>query len=119
MTDQFDTVAVVYSYSELMTLVAALEARGIMVHQVGSQTLKTLPNWAVALGGAVLRMRRSDLEQAVALLREIAAKPAVIRRPLVSSRWIGGIIAILVAMLTGIPPPARIPATLLAEERRA
>lgn len=118
MHDQFETVAIAYSQPELMSLVAALEARGIMTQQVGVQTLKTVPNWAVALGGALIRVRRPDLPDAIAVLRDIAAEPAVIRRPLISNRLVGGIIAILVAMLTGIPPPARIPATLLTEERR-
>ena len=77
MIDQFDTVAVVYSYPDLITLVAALEVRDIMVQQVGNQTLKTIPNLAVALGGAVPRVRRSDLQDAVALLRDIAARPAL------------------------------------------
>lgn len=107
--DRFETVAYVYSQTELALLLSLFETENIWVvptayHQVAAQW------WmAVALGGIELRVHEADAEAAWALL-------ATLERPVFKQRIFSDFrvvewLLILGLFVTGFfVPPARIPA---------
>jgi hypothetical protein len=113
VTDRFETVAWVYSPSDLALLLSKFIQAGIFVHRGSEGHITADPGWTTALGGVELRVREDDAAAARALLAELDPVPY-------RERLYFGLLPIFVIMaLFAIgPPPRQIPTFVLAEAAR-
>lgn len=115
--ERLETVAIVYSQSELALLLSLFEREKIWVtapsyHQIAVQWWLT-----VALGGVQLRVHESEAEAARGLLGRLDRY--VFRQRIFSENRLVEWSLILGLFLTGFfLPPARIPAHFLSAESR-
>ncbi|HEY0116855.1 MAG TPA: hypothetical protein VGB54_14165 [Allosphingosinicella sp.] len=114
--DSFELVAIVYSQDELAVLTSRLRFEGIWVVEQSARHVGA--DWAltVALGGVGLLVHHEDAPDAWTVLAETTRwqrTGGVYAR----SRILDLVMALLLAIYPGLPPPARIPAVLV--ERRS
>lgn len=116
--DRFETVAYVYSQSDLALLLALFESEDIYVFGVGRCHASV--DWAltVALGGVELRVHAEDAVDARAVLAGLDPWPY-------RGRLLTGIFAVDLAFLVlalfvfAIPPPARMPPCFVPDRAAA
>ncbi len=75
ISDRFETVAWVYSPSDLALLLSKFVDAGIHVQRVGLGHAAADPGMTTALGGVALRVREADAAEARALLAGLDAIP--------------------------------------------
>jgi len=111
--DRFETIAWVYSQSELAVLLSLFEHEDIFLHPVTRHHIAA--NWAltVALGGVEIRVHPEDAERARALLAGIDRTPFS-RGVFSDNRWLDGAIMVILALAGLFAAPARIPAHFVA-----
>lgn len=107
MDDAFDTVAITYSQPEAAVMLSFLRAHGIAAYTL-SEHARTQATMVVALGGIPVRVHRSALAEARALLAEVAATPAVVRPRLIRNGWVNAAALLLALALGGAVPPPRV-----------
>ena len=112
--DRFETVAYVYSPSDLAILLSLFEHADIYVFGVGRGHAAVDPAIATALGGVQLRVHEEDLDDARAMLAEL--DPVPYRAPLLTGIFPLDLLFFLVVGLLGMaPPPRQIPTFVLGE----
>jgi hypothetical protein len=118
--DAFETVAIVYSQPEAGVLLALFAQHDIATEVIGARHVSVNPVWTVALGGIIVRVQIEALEDARALLAEIARQPQAVRRRLIDNPALNGLLVVLACFLGIAPiPPTRVGFTfLLGAERR-
>ena len=111
--DRFETVAYVYSPSDLVILLSLFEHADIHVFGVGRYHVSADPI-VTALGGVQLRVHEEDLDEARALLAGLDPVPR--RASLLFGFWPLDLLFFLVVGFFGVPPPPRqIPTYVLGE----
>lgn len=117
-SDRLETVAIAYSQAEIAVLYSFLEGHGIWtaLHSHGQVAV----NWGItlALGGVRLQVREEDAPEARALLAEIAQRPFT-GRLFTGHRAFDLLLAIVIMLASGPPPPARLPASFILNGRAA
>ena len=112
--DRFETVAYVYSPSDLALLLSLFAQAGIYVQQISDGHCRAQPGWTTALGGIALRVRAEDLEDAQAMLA--AVEPVPHRGPLLTGIFPFDLFFFVVVGLMGMhPPPRPLPTFVLGE----
>jgi hypothetical protein len=112
--DAFETVAIVYSQPEARVLLALFAQHDIATEVVGAGHISVNPLWAVALGGIIVRVHSDALEDARALLTEIARQPQAVRRRMIDDPILNGVMVVLACLLGVAPvPPTRVGSTFL------
>jgi hypothetical protein len=116
--DRFETVAYVYSQSDLALLLSLFEHADIYLQQIGSRHASV--EWAltIALGGIALRVHEEDGDDARALLAGLEYPPY--RAPFFTGLWpiYLAFLALAVFALGVAPPPRQIPTYILGETVR-
>jgi hypothetical protein len=114
--DRFETIAWVYSQSELAVLLSLFEHEDIFVLPVTRYHISV--DWAltVALGGVEIRVHPEDAERAWALFAG-HERTAFRGRVFVDNRLLDIALMLAIALFAGVPPPARIPAFFVTERR--
>jgi hypothetical protein len=106
--DRFETVAYVYSPSDLAILLSLFGHADIHVFGVGRCHASVDPGIVTALGGVRLRVHEEDLDDARALLAEL--DPITYRAPLLTGIFPFDLFFFLIVGLLGMaPPPRQIP----------
>lgn len=118
--DAFETVAIVYGQPEAAVLLALFAQHDILAEVVGARHAAVNPVWMVALGGIIVRVHAEALQEARALLSEIARQPQAVRRRLIDSPVLNGLLVVLACFMGLAPiPPTRVGSTfLLGDVRR-
>lgn len=114
--DPFEPIAIVYSQDELALLTSRLHSEGIWTFSHGARHVAVDPALTLALGGVRLLVRREQAEDA----REVLAMGEAWQRAggvYARSRVLDLALALLLALMAGVPPPARIP-TVRLEQRQ-
>lgn len=112
--DRFETVAYVYSPSDLAILLSLFEHADIHVFGVGRYHAAVDPALVTALGGVELRVHHEDGDDARALLAKLDPVPH--RAPLLFGFWPIDLLFFVVVGILGMPPPPRqIPTFVLGE----
>jgi hypothetical protein len=112
--DRFETVAWIYSQSELAVFLSLFEHEDIWIVPVGRGHISVQWNWTVALGGVAIRVHAADAAAARALLAGIDRSPW--RGGVFSDNRLLDIVLILLLIAVGLfAPPARIPAEFVRE----
>lgn len=112
--DAFETVAIVYSQPEARILLALLAQHDIATEVVGAGHVSVNPIWTVALGGIIVRVRTEALDDARALLAEIARQPQAVRRRMIDNPVLNGLLVVLACFMGIAPiPPTRVGSTFL------
>ncbi len=101
VTDRFETVAWVYSPSDLALLMSRFIEADIFVHRGSERHISANPGWTTALGGIELRVREDDAAAARALLAGLDPRPHRVRLDA------GLLLALLVMTLFAIGAPPR------------
>jgi hypothetical protein len=105
----FETVAWVYSQSELAVLLAMLAYEDIYVLPIARHNASVDYALTLALGGIEIRVHREQAEETRALLAGIDRTP--FRRGIFSSNiWLDGAIMVVLLVAGLFAPPARAPA---------
>ena len=113
-SDRFETIAFVYSPSDLALLLSLFGQAGIYVQQIGEGHARAAPGLTTALGGIALRVRAEDLEDARAMLATV--EPVPHRGPLLTGIIPFDLFFFIVVGLMGMaPPPRQLPTFLLGE----
>jgi hypothetical protein len=113
----FETVAHVYSQSELAVLLSFLEDADIFVAALGYHQIAASWTNTIALGGVVVRVPTPDAARARALLAPIDRSP--FRGFLfVENRLLDGALMLLLFLLLVFAPPGRIRAEFILEGRK-
>jgi len=113
--DPFESIAVVYSQDELALLTSRLHSEGIWVVSHSARHIAVDVGWTIALGGVRLMVHHLDADAA----REVLAAGEPWERTsgvYDRSRIVDLLLALMLALVAGVPPPARIPSVLV--ERR-
>jgi hypothetical protein len=111
--DRFETVAYVYSPSDLAILLSMFGHADIHVFGVGRGHASVAPGIVTALGGVQLRVHEEDLDDARAILAELDPIPH--RAPLLTGIFPFDLFFFLVVGLLGmVPPPRQIPTFVTA-----
>jgi len=115
-SDRFETIAWVYSQSELAVLLSLFEREDIFVLPASRHHIAV--NWALtgALGGVEIRVHPEDTERARALFAGIERAPFR-GRVFFDNRLLDILLMLAIALCPGLPPPARLPAFFVAERR--
>jgi hypothetical protein len=115
-----ELVAVVYSQDELALLTSRLRSESIWVVEQGARHVAL--DWAltVALGGVRLLVHRADAADARLVLAQTTRRDRG-KGVFAQERLLDLLMALVLVMVSGIPPPARMPAWLIgaAREERA
>ncbi len=106
------TVAWVYDRSELSLLLSLFEHHDIWVVQVGAQHIAIDWSLTVALGGVELRVHAEQAEAARALLAGLDRR-APSRRFFLDNRLLDILLVLVLFASTGMPSPARLPASFV------
>lgn len=113
-SDRFETIAFVYSPSDLALLLSLFGQASIFVQQIGDGHARAQPGWTTALGGIALKVREEDVEDARAMLA--AVEPVPHRGPLLTGIIPFDLFFFVVVGLMGMhPPPRQIPTFVLGE----
>jgi hypothetical protein len=107
--DRFETVAWVYSQTELAVLLSLFEHEDILVMPISRGHVSVQWTWTVALGGVELRVHETDGARARALLAEIP-NVHVWRGFLLRDRVLDIALIVLMFFMFALAPPARIQA---------
>jgi hypothetical protein len=111
--DRFETLAWVYSQSELAVLLSRLEHEDIYVLPIARGNASVDWGLTLALGGIELRVHAAEAEDARTLFAGI--EPTPFRRGVFSdNRVVDGFIMVVLAVAGLFLPPARIPAVFVA-----
>jgi len=112
--DPFELVAIVYSQDELALLISRLRWEDIRVVGHSGAHVAADVGLTVALGGVRLLVHQEDADDA---RRVLAATPAWERQGGVyaDSRLMDLLLALLLVLMAGVPPPARLQSVLIAE----
>lgn len=109
-SDRFETVAWVYSPSDLALLMSRFIEADVFVQRVSVWHAAIDPGLTTALGGVELRVRAEDATRAHALLGELEPVPHRIRM------GAGLLLLFLVMAFFGVgPPPRQIPTLLTGD----
>ena len=116
--DRFETVAYVYSQSDLALLLSLFEHADIHVQKVGSWHAAVQWDLTTALGGIPLRVHEEDGDDARVLLAGLAYPPY--RAPFFTGLWPVWLAFLALTVFTfGVgPPPRQIPTHVLGEAVR-
>lgn len=111
--DRFETIAWVYSQSELAVLLSLLANEDIYALTIGRGHASVAWGNTLALGGIEVRVHAAEAEEARRLLVGIDRTP--FRRGVFSdNRLLDGFIMVVLAVGGLFVPPARIPAVFVA-----
>lgn len=114
----FETVAWVYSQSELAVLLALFTHEDIHVVPIGRHNAGVDYAMTVALGGVEIRVHAEEAEEARTLLAGIDGAP--FRRGIFSdNRWLDGLIMLVLFFAGLFVPPARVPAQFVTPRAMA
>ena len=105
--DRFETVAWVYSPSDLALLLSLFESEDIFVLPIGRWHASADPPLTTALGGVELRVHHEDAQDARLVL---ASLPPVYREPLSLAF---ALLMILIILTVFAPPPRQVPTFVL------
>jgi len=106
--DRFETVAFVYSQSDLALLLSVFESEDIWLVAIGRLHVAVDPSLAVALGGVELRVHEEDAEDARTVLASLDPVPH--RARLFTGIFpIDLLFLVLVLVVFAVPPPPRMP----------
>lgn len=112
-SDRFETIAWVYSQSELAVLLSLLAHEDIYVLPIGRGHASVAWGNTIALGGIEVRVHAAQAEDARKLLAGIDRAP--FRRGIFSdNRLVDGFVMVVLALAGLFEPPARIPAEFVA-----
>lgn len=115
--DRFETVAYVYSPSDLALLLSLFEHADIHVMAVGRHHCAADPAMVTALGGTELRVHAEDGDDARTMLAGLERIPA--RAPLLFGFWPLDLFFFLVVGYLGMaPPPRQVPTFVVGEAAR-
>ena len=115
--DRFETVAYVYSPSDLAILLSLFGHADIYVFGVGRGHASVDLGLTTALGGVALRVHEAELEEARAMLATLDPVPC--RAPLLTGIFPFDLFFFLVVAIFGMaPPPRQIPTYVLGETVR-
>jgi hypothetical protein len=115
--DRFETVAYVYSPSDLALLLSLFGHADIHVLAIGRGHASVDLGLTTALGGVALRVHEEDLDAARAMLA--ALDPVPHRAPLLTGIFPFDLFFFLVVAIFGMaPPPRQIPTYVLGESVR-
>lgn len=104
--DRFETVAYVYSQSDLALLMSVFESEDIWLVAVGRLHVAANPGLATALGGVELRVHEADVQDARLVLASL--DPIPWRAPLFTGVFaIDLLFLLMLLLLFGVPPPPR------------
>ena len=116
-SDRFETIAFVYSQTELAVLLSLLEHEDIWVVPVGRGHVSSQWTATVALGGVELRVHPADSGRARALLAGI--DPVQVWRGFFFRNRLLDVVLILLLLAMGwMAPPARLPAAFVGVAAR-
>jgi hypothetical protein len=111
--DSFETIAWVYSQSELAVLLSLLANEDIYVLPIGRGHASVAWGNTLALGGIEVRVHMAEAENARGLLAGIDRTP--FRRGVFSDNRLVDCVVMVVLAIAGLfIPPARIPADFVA-----
>jgi hypothetical protein len=111
--DRFETIAWVYSQSELAVLLSFLASEDIHVLPIARGHASVEWGYTLAFGGIEVRVHSAEAEEARALLAGIDRTP--FRRGVFSdNRLIDGVVMVMLVLAGLFVPPARIPAVFVA-----
>jgi hypothetical protein len=111
--DRFETIAWVYSQTELAVLLSRLEHEDIHVLPVARGHASVEWGLTLALGGIEVRVHAAEAEEARTLLAGIDRTP--FRRGVFSdNRLVDGVVMVVLALAGLFVPPARMPAEFVA-----
>lgn len=112
--DRFETVAYVYSPSDLAILLSMFRQEDIHVFGVGRGHAWIEPDLTTALGGVELRVHHEDGDEARAILAGLDPRPY--RARLMFGFWPLDLLFWIVVGVLGMPPPPRqLPTFVLGE----
>ena len=139
--DAFETVAITWSQPEAAVMVSMFAFYDIPAVAIGQRHASVEPTLLTGLQGIAVRVPHAAVEEALALLADVAERPAAVRPYAGGTRWVYGtlvalmllapVVAILagseeLAVLAGMPlmllfavaPPPRVASTLMLWKRR-
>ncbi|HEV2816722.1 MAG TPA: hypothetical protein VGW40_05825 [Allosphingosinicella sp.] len=108
--DRFETVAFVYSPSDLALLLSLFESEDIFVFTVGRWHASADPPLTTALGGVELRVHAAEAEDARLVLASLPPIPC--RAPLARFIPLAALMVLLFLVML-VPPPRQIPTFVL------
>jgi hypothetical protein len=112
-SDRFETIAWVYSQSELAVLLSLLANEDIYVLPIARGHASVEWGLTLALGGIEVRVHAAEAEAARILLAVIDRTP--FRRGVFSdNRLVDGVIMVVLALAGLVASPARLPADFVA-----
>ena len=112
--DRFETVAWVYSQSDLALLLSLFRQADINVLGIQRQLVSIDPGLVTALGGVELRVHHEDADGARALLASLDSIPY--RAPLPFGFWPLDLLLFIVIAFFGVgSPPRQLPAFVLGD----
>jgi hypothetical protein len=104
--DRFETIAYVYSQSDLALLMSVFESEDIWLVAVGRLHIAVDPGIATALGGVELRVHAEDAEDARRVLASL--EPIPYRAPFFTGSFpIDLLFLVLMMVVFAVPPPPR------------
>ncbi|HMJ93177.1 MAG TPA: hypothetical protein VK472_03660 [Allosphingosinicella sp.] len=116
--DRFETIAWVYSQTELAVLLSLLKNEDIYVLAIGRGHVSVQWGITLALGGVEIRVHPADAAGARALLAGIDRTPS--RRGVFCEDRLLDILILLILFFLGcFAVPSRLPATFVPEPRKA
>lgn len=117
--DGVEMVAIVYSLSEAAVLRGLFAQHDIVTVVIGAGHAAVDPQLVVALGGIMVCVQREVLDEARALLAEIAERPQAVRPRLIENVVLNAV-AVILACVTGFAPipPTRTGSTFLLGDMR-
>lgn len=108
-----ETVAVAYSQSELAVLLSLLEDRGIAAFPFHRGQISVSWTLTVALGGVPVQVMLEDADEARAELKAVGRSWPT-NGIYADERWLDIILLLMMLVLFWMPPPARLPAFVIA-----
>ncbi|MEA3003115.1 MAG: hypothetical protein QOH81_1903 [Sphingomonadales bacterium] len=108
-TDGFEPIAIVYSMPEATVLLATLRAYGIFALARNQQHISAAPSLMLALGGVRIMVPPMQLDDALALMKEIDRGWRIPRPMTVPARWLSRIVSVAMTVILGVPPMPRGP----------
>jgi hypothetical protein len=111
-----ETVAIAYSQPELAVLLSYLANRGIRAMPLGYGHAALQWDWTIALGGIAIRVPAADAAAARDALSAIERR-AYRGGIYTDTLWLDVALTLLVFVTLLVPPPARIPASIVFDSR--
>jgi hypothetical protein len=107
--DGFEPIAIVHSMPEATVLLATLRAYGIFALARNQRHISAAPSLMLALGGIRIVVPPMQLDDALALMKEIDQGWRSPRPMSVPARWLGRIVSVAMTVILGVPPMPRRP----------